>query len=91
MGILYTIIIGAICGYIADALMKNNGYGLLINIIIGIAGSFVGGWAFAKLGLTINVGNSILNQIIIGASGAIIILFILGLIRGGRNRGRRRS
>ena len=89
MGILYTIIIGAICGYIADALMKNNGYGLLINIIIGIAGSFVGSWAFAKLGLTINVGNSILNQIIIGASGAIIILFVLGLIRGGKKRGRR--
>ncbi|MBT4413301.1 Uncharacterized membrane protein YeaQ/YmgE, transglycosylase-associated protein family [Polaribacter sp. Hel1_33_78] len=89
MGIVYTIIIGAICGYIADALMKNNGYGLVINIIIGIAGSYIGGWAFAQLGLTINVGHTILNQIIIGAVGAIIILFILGLIRGGRNRGRR--
>tara|TARA_B110000091_G_scaffold149796_1_gene159460 strand:+ start:903 stop:1178 length:276 start_codon:yes stop_codon:yes gene_type:complete len=90
MGILYTIIIGAVCGYIADALMRNNGYGLIINIIIGIAGSYIGGWAFAQLGLTINVGYPILNQIIIGASGAIIILFILGLIRSGSNRGSRR-
>ena len=86
MGIVYTIIIGAICGYIADALMKNNGYGLVINIIIGIAGSYIGGWAFAQLGLTINVCHTILNQIIIGAVGAIIILFILGVIRGGRNQ-----
>tara|TARA_B100000795_G_C22803421_1_gene443256 strand:+ start:2833 stop:3108 length:276 start_codon:yes stop_codon:yes gene_type:complete len=90
MGILYTIIIGAVCGYIADALMRNNGYGLIINIIIGIAGSYLGGWAFAQLGLTVNVGYPILNQIIIGASGAIIILFILGLIRSGSNRGSRR-
>jgi uncharacterized membrane protein YeaQ/YmgE (transglycosylase-associated protein family) len=89
MGILYTIIIGAVCGYIADALMRNNGYGLIINIIIGIAGSYIGGWAFAQLGLTINVGHPILNQIIIGASGAIIILFILGIIKG-RGTSRRR-
>jgi uncharacterized membrane protein YeaQ/YmgE (transglycosylase-associated protein family) len=90
MGILYTIIIGAICGYIADALMRNNGYGLIINIIIGIAGSYIGGWAFAQLGLTINVGHTIVNQIIVGAIGAIIILFILGLLKGTRTRGKGR-
>lgn len=39
---LYIIVIGAVCGYIADVLMSDNGYGLLISIIIGIAGSFVG-------------------------------------------------
>jgi uncharacterized membrane protein YeaQ/YmgE (transglycosylase-associated protein family) len=70
--------------------MKNNGYGLIINIIIGIVGSYIGGWAFAQLGLTINVGYPILNQIIIGASGAIIILFILGIIRSASIRGGRR-
>ena len=90
MGILYTIIIGAICGYIADALMRNNGYGLIVNIIIGIAGSYFGGWAFAQLGLTINVGHTIVNQIIVGAIGAIIILFILGLLKGTRTRGKGR-
>jgi uncharacterized membrane protein YeaQ/YmgE (transglycosylase-associated protein family) len=90
MGILYTIIIGAICGYIADALMRNNGYGLIVNIIIGIAGSYIGGWAFAQLGLTINVGHTIANQIIVGAIGAIIILFILGLLKGTRTRGKGR-
>ena len=84
-GLLYTIIIGAICGYIADVLMSDNGYGLIISIIIGIAGSFVGAWAFGQLG--INAGSGWISDIIKGASGAIIILFILGIIRG---RGRRR-
>ena len=50
-GIIYTIIIGAVCGYIADVLMSDNGYGLLVSIIIGIAGSFVGTWAFGELGI----------------------------------------
>lgn len=86
-GLLYTIIIGAICGYIADVLMSDNGYGLVISIIIGIAGSFVGAWAFGQLG--ISVGSGWISDIIKGASGAIIILFILGIIKG-RGAGRRR-
>jgi uncharacterized membrane protein YeaQ/YmgE (transglycosylase-associated protein family) len=86
-GLLYTIIIGAVCGYIADVLMSDNGYGLIISIIIGIAGSFVGTWAFGQLG--ISVGSGWISDIIKGASGAIIILFILGIIKGGgRNRRR---
>ncbi len=92
-GILYTIIIGAICGYIADVLMSDNGYGLLLSIIIGIAGSFVGSWAFGELG--IKIGSGVVSDIIKGAAGAVIILFILGLFRGRLgNRGdryRRRS
>ena len=85
MGILYTIIIGAVCGYIADVLMSDNGYGLLISIVIGIAGSFVGGWAFDQLG--ISIGSGVVSDIIRGASGAIIILFVLGLFkRAGKRR-----
>lgn len=83
-GLLYVIIIGAICGWIANVLMS-DGYGLILSIIIGIAGSFVGNWAFGKLG--ISVGSGWVSDIITGASGAIIILFILGLVRGGRKKG----
>ncbi|MDP5093735.1 MAG: GlsB/YeaQ/YmgE family stress response membrane protein [Polaribacter sp.] len=83
-GIIYTIIIGAVCGYIADVLMSDNGYGLLVSIIIGIAGSFVGSWAFGELG--IKVGSGVVSDIIRGASGAILILFILGLFKRGTRR-----
>ena len=89
MDFLYTIIIGAICGYIADVLMRDNGYGLVFNIILGIAGSFVGKWLYGKLGLHIDVGHHILDEIIVGASGAIVILFLIGVLRGTRSRRRR--
>ncbi len=88
MGFLYTIIIGAICGYIADVLMRDNGFGLIVNIIIGIAGSFVGSWLYGELGIHINVGSAILQDIIIGATGAIVILFLVGVLRGTRSRRR---
>lgn len=88
MEFLYTIIIGAICGYIADVLMRDNGFGLIVNIIIGIAGSFVGGWLYGQLGIHINVGNAILEDIIVGASGAIVILFLVGVLRGTRSKRR---
>lgn len=88
MGILYTLIIGAVCGYIADVLMRDNGFGLIVNIIIGIAGSFVGSWLYGQLGIHINVGNAILEDIIVGASGAIVILFLVGVLRGTRSKRR---
>lgn len=88
MGILYTLIIGAVCGYIADVLMRDNGFGLIVNIIIGIVGSFVGSWLFGQLNVNINTGYPILNDIIIGASGAIVILFLVGVLRGTRAKRR---
>lgn len=88
MGFLYTIIIGAICGYIADVLMRDNGFGLIVNIIIGIAGSFVGNWLYGQLGIHLNLGSAILEDIIVGASGAIVILFLVGVLRGTRSRRR---
>jgi uncharacterized membrane protein YeaQ/YmgE (transglycosylase-associated protein family) len=42
MDILYIVIVGAIAGYIADVLMRDNGFGLIVNIILGIVGGFVG-------------------------------------------------
>lgn len=88
MGLLYTIIIGAICGYIADVLMRDNGFGLIVNIIIGIAGSFVGDWLYGQLGIKININPYWLEDIIVGATGAIVILFLVGVLRGSRAKRR---
>lgn len=88
MDFLYTIIIGAVCGYIADALVRDNGFGLFLNIIIGILGSFVGKWLYGELGIRIDLGSAILEDILVGASGAIVILFLIGVLRGTRKKRR---
>ncbi|HPD87548.1 MAG TPA: GlsB/YeaQ/YmgE family stress response membrane protein, partial [Proteiniphilum sp.] len=50
------IIIGAIAGWLAGRLMRGGGFGLLVNILVGIAGSVIGGWVFGLLGISAGSG-----------------------------------
>ena len=79
MGLLYALLIGAIAGWLAGKLMKGGGFGLLLNIVIGIVGGIVGNWLFGMLG--INLMDGIVGDILTGAIGAIIILFVAGLFK----------
>ena len=79
MGILYTLIIGAVIGWIAGNLMRGGGFGLIGNIIIGIIGGVLGGFIFGKLG--ISIGEGVINDIVGGVVGAGVILFIAGLFK----------
>ncbi|TXB63073.1 GlsB/YeaQ/YmgE family stress response membrane protein [Phaeodactylibacter luteus] len=76
---IYTLIMGAIAGWLAGKIMKGAGYGLLINIILGIFGAFVGNWLFGFLGITLSAG--LIGDIIEAAAGAVFVLFIAGLVK----------
>ena len=73
MNILVLLIVGAIAGFIADKLIKNT-YGLVGDLLIGIAGSFVGGWIFSLLGLKTT---SLIGQIIAALVGAVVLLLVI--------------
>lgn len=79
MGILYAIIIGAICGWGAGRIMRGGGFGALINIILGIVGGFVGNWLFGVL--KISLAQGVVNDIITGLAGAVLLLFVAGLFK----------
>ena len=51
MNILYLIVVGLIAGWLAGQVMRGGGYGVLVDIILGILGGIVGGWLFGKLGI----------------------------------------
>lgn len=76
--ILWTLIIGAIAGWLGSVIFKGSGLGLIGNIIVGILGAFVGGWLLSQLGVTLGTG--IAGAILTGALGALVILVILNLI-----------
>ena len=76
---LYSIIIGGIAGWLAGQIMKGGGYGVFTNIVLGIIGGFVGSWLFNKLGIHILSG--ITGDLVEGIAGAIVILFVAGLIK----------
>ena len=77
--IIIWLVIGAIAGWVAGLIMKGYGFGLVGNIIVGIVGALVGGWLLPRLG--IYIGGGIIAAIINAAIGAIIVLFVIGLIK----------
>lgn len=79
MGLLYSLLIGAVAGWLAGKLMKGGGFGLLLNIVIGIIGGVVGNWLFGILNITFMEG--LIGDILTGAIGASAILFIAGLFK----------
>ena len=77
MNWIYVIVIGAIAGWLAGQLFKGYGFGLLWNIISGIAGSFVGSWLLDKL--DVSLGSGLVGTILTSVIGAGVLLFIAGL------------
>ena len=83
MDLLTWLIVGLVAGVLASLLMGGTGYGLIGDIIIGIVGAFVGGWLFSALGVASPFGG-LAGTIFVAFIGAVVLLFILRMIRGRR-------
>ncbi len=82
-GILVTLFVGLVAGWLAWKVVRGAGFGIIGDIIIGILGAFIAGWLFPRLGFAI--GGGLVAEIIYAAIGAILLLLIVRLIRtGGR-------
>jgi uncharacterized membrane protein YeaQ/YmgE (transglycosylase-associated protein family) len=79
MGLIYWIVVGLIAGWLAGKVMKGGGYGVLIDIILGILGGIVGGWVFGMLGVW--PGGGIIGSIIVAFIGAVILIWISRLLK----------
>jgi len=60
-------------------IMKGDGFGLIWDLILGIAGAVVGGWLFGLLGLSASGG--MVGSIIVATIGAVFLIFISRLLR----------
>jgi len=78
--IVVTILVGLVAGFLASRIVLGQGRGWFWDIIIGILGAIIGRWLADLLHISINVGASILNQIIIAFAGAVILLLIWRLL-----------
>ncbi|HWK89022.1 MAG TPA: GlsB/YeaQ/YmgE family stress response membrane protein [Longimicrobium sp.] len=85
MDILTWIIVGLIAGVLASLVMGGTGYGIIGDIIIGIVGAFVGGWLFTQLGVETPF-SGLAGTIFVAFIGAVVLLFILRLLRRGSRR-----
>jgi uncharacterized membrane protein YeaQ/YmgE (transglycosylase-associated protein family) len=74
MSLLYLIVVGLIAGWLAGQVMKGAGYGVLVDIVLGILGSIVGGWVFGMLGIW--PGGGLIGSIVVAFIGAVILVWI---------------
>jgi uncharacterized membrane protein YeaQ/YmgE (transglycosylase-associated protein family) len=89
MNFIIWLIVGGLIGWIASMIMKTDAQqGVILNVVVGIVGSFLGGWLIAPL-----LGTGTINQndfsamgLLASLIGAVILLAIVNLFRRGRVR-----
>jgi len=79
MGFIEFIVVGLIAGWLAGKVMKGGGYGVLVDIILGILGGVLGGWLFGMLGIW--RGGGLIASLIVAFIGAVILVWITRLIK----------
>lgn len=85
--LLVIVVVGIVAGWLAGKIVRGAGFGVLGDLLIGIVGAFIGSWLLPKLG--VHLGAGMISAIVNATVGAIFLLLVVGLVRGGGRRGRR--
>jgi uncharacterized membrane protein YeaQ/YmgE (transglycosylase-associated protein family) len=79
MGLIYWLVVGLIAGWLAGVVMKGGGYGIVVDIILGILGGILGGWIFSMLG--VGAGGGLVGSVIVAFVGAVVLVAISRALR----------
>jgi uncharacterized membrane protein YeaQ/YmgE (transglycosylase-associated protein family) len=80
-GLLVILFVGLIAGWLAGKVVRGTGFGIIGDIVVGIGGALVASFLFPKLG--IRLGTGLVSEIVYSAIGAVILLLVVRLVRGG--------
>ena len=84
LGLLLLILVGAVCGLIAEMLVGYSPGGFLASIVVGFMGAFIGGWLARSIGLpsflAVNIEGHVI-EIFWSVIGAVLLLAVLAIIR----------
>src|SRR3954463_2782871 len=79
--LLVILFVGLVAGWLAGQIVRGTGFGVVGDLIIGILGAFFGSWLLPRLG--IHLGAGLISAIVNATIGAILLLLIVRLVRGG--------
>jgi uncharacterized membrane protein YeaQ/YmgE (transglycosylase-associated protein family) len=77
---MYWLLVGLVAGWLAGKISRGRGFGCITDIVLGLIGSFLGGFVFAKLGI---LGNGFLYSLAAATLGAVILVSIAHLFSSG--------
>ena len=84
MNLIIWLVVGGVIGWVASLIMKTDAQqGLFLNVVVGIVGALIGGWLLSPLvgAGTVNQGDFSLAGLAVSLVGAIVLLFVVNLIR----------
>ena len=85
MGLIITLIVGGVIGWLASIIMRTDAQqGIFLNIVVGIVGAFLGGLLIS--GGSINNAPLTISSFLVSLLGAVVLLAIVNLVRRGRVR-----
>jgi uncharacterized membrane protein YeaQ/YmgE (transglycosylase-associated protein family) len=74
MFLLWELGIGILAGFLAGKIMRGKGYGVLLDLLLGMVGSVVGGFVFGLLGL---YASSLIGTIVVATAGAVMLVYLV--------------
>ncbi len=80
MSILGWIVLGLISGFIASKLINKTGEGLVMDIVLGVVGAFVGGFVFNNFFGAAGVTGFNLYSMFVAVIGAVVVLVIYHMV-----------
>jgi uncharacterized membrane protein YeaQ/YmgE (transglycosylase-associated protein family) len=81
-GVLSWLVVGLIAGALAGRVVRGRGFGCLVDIIVGVAGAFIGG---ILLGYFIQGVAGFWESLVVAFIGAVVLLGILRLLSGSKS------
>ena len=79
MNWFWFILIGIVSGFLAGKIVKGSGFGLIVNLIVGVVGAVIGGWLFGLL--NISIGNGLIGSLVTSLIGAVVLLLVISLFK----------
>ena len=73
MALLWQVVIGIVAGWLAGKIMRGRGYGVLIDLLLGIVGSVLGGFVFGMLGL---YAAGLVGRLVVATAGAVLLIYV---------------
>lgn len=82
MNIIVWLIVGGLIGWVASLIMRTDAQqGILLNIVVGIVGAVIAGFAFGGMGDPLSI-----RTILLALLGAVVLLGVVNLVKRGRVR-----
>ena len=78
MDLVWFLLVGLVAGWLAGKLMKGSGFGVIGDIVLGVIGSFVGGFLFRQAGLA---AYGLLGSLVVATVGAMILVALSRVLR----------